>query len=98
MNKSNISIIVTLVGKERISASVNLERNEIGMAYEPLDKPDYLGDWFTQSLCTEHEVIEVVEIDRNKLAEKISKNLTHYIMEALESKDTIMGHPIKNEN
>lgn len=75
-----------------IRVMMDLDSDIVYEIFSSIDKPDALSDPFSRALCSSSVVIEKVSMRREKLSKLLAEKLTHAILEAMESNDTVMGY------
>ncbi len=89
-----VNVSISADGYNVATVSYKPKPNELELSLSILDKPDSINDVFSE-LCSNAEFIKVVEIDRERLAGKISRLLTESVLYEFSKNDTIMGYKVK---
>jgi len=75
------------------SAAISLSENLIREAFAPIDLPSADADAFTREfIYTPTAKIQLVKMERERMAKEISESLTNLILDAMSHADTTMGY------
>ena len=97
--KSKLIVHLDISPYERISKSIDLDLSFMEKALIPVDRPSKDADLITRAfICTPPQRIKLTDEKRMLVATELASIITKALLDAFESKDTIMGYKTKNVN
>ena len=94
--KSKLTVHLDISPYERISKSIDLDLSFMEKALIPIDRPSRDADLITTAfICTPPQRIKLTDEKRMLVATELASIITKALLDAFESKDTIMGYKTK---